>query len=124
MQGNRSRDTAPELAVRSLLHGAGYRFRVDRRPLPAFPRRADIVFTRAKVAVFIDGCFWHGCPVHGRLPGTNRTYWTAKLRRNVERDEETTRVLQASGWVVVRVWEHEVPESAVERVTAALDRLA
>jgi DNA mismatch endonuclease (patch repair protein) len=108
MQANRHRDTTPELAVRRLLHADGFRYRVDIRPEPAIPRRADIVFTRRRVAVFIDGCFWHGCPEHGsRTFGTNADYWVAKISRNVARDLDTTQRLREQGWTVLRYWEHE-----------------
>lgn len=107
MRANRGRDTGPELAVRRALHARGLRYRVD-HPLPFDRRRrADIAFTRAKVAVFIDGCFWHGCPEHGTTPRTNTAFWAAKIARNRERDEDTTGRLGALGWTVLRFWEHE-----------------
>lgn len=107
MRANRGRDTGPEMAVRRALHARGLRYRVD-HPLPFDRRRrADIVFTRAKVAVFIDGCFWHGCPEHGTTPRTNTAFWAAKIARNRERDEDTTGRLEALGWTVLRFWEHE-----------------
>lgn len=107
MLGNRRRDTAPELAVRRALHAAGLRYRVD-YPL-AFDRRrrADVVFTRQKVAVFIDGCFWHGCPDHSTTPRQNVDYWGPKLARNAARDLDTTAQLTDDGWTVLRFWEHE-----------------
>lgn len=116
MQANRSRDTGPELAIRSLLHRRGLRYRVVARPIPEVRRTADIVFTRAKVAVFVDGCFWHVCPQHYREPASNVGYWREKARRNVERDRETDALLTAAGWTVVRVWEHVDPADAVERI--------
>lgn len=117
MQANKSRDTAPELAVRRLLHAAGLRYRVDIRPEPSIPRRADIVFTKAKVAVFIDGCFWHGCPEHGtRSFASNADYWQSKIGRNVARDLDTTARLMEAGWIVVRHWEHESPSRVAEEV--------
>lgn len=101
------RDTAPELALRRLLHAAGLRYRVD-APLPGMPRRrADVLFTRAKVAVFVDGCFWHGCPQHATHPANNGAWWAAKLARNIERDRETDAHLEGLGWTVLRFWEHE-----------------
>lgn len=118
MQANKSRDTEPELAVRRLLHAAGLRFRVN---YPVLPRRtADIVFTRAKVAVFIDGCFWHGCPAHYQAPSTNRDYWHDKVTKNSERDADTTGRLLGSGWTVMRFWEHEPPADVVSRVLSRL----
>ena len=115
------RDTAPELALRRVLHRAGLRYRVHRRPLPDLNRQADIVFTRAKVAVFVDGCFWHGCPDHGRRAHrTNGWYWPGKIQRNQERDRDTDAHLTRAGWTPVRVWEHEPADEAADRVAAAV----
>jgi DNA mismatch endonuclease (patch repair protein) len=120
MRGNQRRDTRPELALRSALHARGIRFRVDFPIRPADgvrPIRPDIVFSRAKLAVFVDGCFWHGCPEHGTQPSRNSAYWTAKLERNVERDHRHDALLDEAGWTVVRVWEHEAwHDIAVERI--------
>jgi DNA mismatch endonuclease (patch repair protein) len=114
------RDTGPELALRRLLHAAGYRYRVN-YPVPGTPRRSiDIAFTRAKVAVFVDGCFWHGCPDHGQVPAANSAWWTAKLDRNRERDVATAAHLSAIGWTVLRLWEHVEPSRALDEVTAIL----
>lgn len=107
MQANRRRDTKPELAVRRALHAMGLRYRVDVRVIPSLNRRADLVFTRGKVAVFIDGCFWHGCPQHGTTAKTNPEYWGPKIERNRARDTETDLLLRAAGWRVLRFWEHE-----------------
>lgn len=110
MRAIRRRDTGPERAVRSVLHRLGMRFRVDYPIRDGRPRpvRADIAFTRVKVAVFIDGCFWHGCPQHGRKTGgANDSYWSAKLARNQERDAEQAERLAEAGWTVLRFWEHE-----------------
>jgi DNA mismatch endonuclease, patch repair protein len=121
MQGNRRRDTQPEKKLRSALHGRGWRFRVDLAiKLPIGRTRPDIVFTRAKVAVFIDGCFWHCCPEHGTPPKSNGDYWGPKLARNIERDGRDTRALRAGGWQVVRLWEHVPVEEAVKEIEAAL----
>jgi DNA mismatch endonuclease, patch repair protein len=121
MQRQRTRDTDPELAVRRLLHAAGLRYRVDAAPLKGLRRRADIVFGPAKVAVFIDGCFWHGCPEHGGRPTTaNTTYWREKVIRNQERDTDTDAKLTAAGWLSVRCWEHEDPEQVAERVISTV----
>lgn len=110
MQAVRSVDTGPELALRRELWHMGLRYRVGIRPLPGLNRRADIVFPGAKVAVFVDGCFWHGCPEHGRrVHEVNSWYWPEKIRRNVERDVDTNRRLADEGWAVVRVWEHDDP---------------
>ena len=122
MQGNRSRDTAPELAIRRLLHAMGLRYRVATRPLAGVRRTADIVFGPAHVAVFVDGCFWHGCPEHSSVPKTNTDYWQPKLQRNAERDRETDRLLTASGWLAIRVWEHEDPGKAARRIARAVAR--
>jgi DNA mismatch endonuclease (patch repair protein) len=122
MAGNRRRDSKPELRLRSALHGAGFRFRVDLpiRVANLRPIRPDVVFTRSRVAVFVDGCFWHGCPEHGRRPQTNATYWAAKIEINEARDRQQTDALERAGWTVVRVWEHENPEAAVALVATAL----
>lgn len=115
----RSRDTAPELALRRLLHTRGLRYRVDTAPLPGVRRRADVVFTRVRVAVFVDGCFWHNCPAHATQPKANAAWWQTKLESTVRRDRDTDTTLTAAGWVVVRVWEHEPPEQAADRVAQA-----
>jgi DNA mismatch endonuclease (patch repair protein) len=111
-----SRDTLPERAIRSELHRRGFRFRVDRAPLPGLRSRADIVFGPARVAVYVDGCFWHSCPDHGTRPKANSEWWERKLARNRERDRETNRILREHGWEVVRIWEHEDPIEAVDRL--------
>lgn len=116
MQGNRSRDTAPELDLRRLVHAKGLRYRVNARPLPGVRRTADMVFRPARVAVFIDGCFWHRCPDHATDPKTNSEYRAAKFDRNVKRDIETDRVLADSGWLSIRIWEHEDPVAAAQEI--------
>jgi DNA mismatch endonuclease (patch repair protein) len=116
MQANRSRDTKPELALRSRVHELGLRYRVATKPLPSSRRTADLVFTRARVAVFLDGCFWHGCPDHHRPARRNEEFWREKIVQNRERDEQTTELLQQAGWLVVRVWEHEDPVPAALRI--------
>jgi DNA mismatch endonuclease (patch repair protein) len=122
MRAIRRADTKPELALRSALHRAGYRFRKDYRlDLDAGARvRPDIAFTARRVAVFVDGCFWHACPEHGRNPAVNEWYWAPKLRRTVERDRAADAALAAAGWRVVRIWEHVPLADAVTAVTAAL----
>lgn len=121
MKGNRSRDTRPEVRLRSELHRRGLRFRKDYViQLDGRRIRADIVFTRQRLAVFVDGCFWHGCPQHGRRPRSNAEYWAAKLARNAERDRMANDALVAAGWRVLRLWEHENPEEAASSVMAAL----
>lgn len=120
MQGNRRRDTAPELAVRRVVHARGLRYRVDHRPLADLNRRADLVFPRARVAVFIDGCYWHGCPEHGTIAKTNAEYWSTKIVTNRRRDLDTDRRLGEAGWTVLRAWEHEDPAGVAERIVAAV----
>lgn len=114
------RDTRPELELRRVLHARGRRYRIDVSPDPALRGRADIVFARPQVAVYVDGCFWHSCPEHGVLPKGNREWWRAKLEATVRRDRSTEAALRERGWKVVRVWEHEDPELAADRVEAAL----
>lgn len=116
----RRRDTAPELELRSELHRRGLRYRVDRRLLKALPSRADLVFGPAKVAVYVDGCFWHSCPEHGTMPRSNEAFWQEKLARNQERDAAVNEALAAAGWTVVRIWEHEEIGVAADRVEAAV----
>ncbi|GAA1058524.1 hypothetical protein GCM10017608_25610 [Agromyces luteolus] len=120
MLANKRRDTTSELAVRQLLHSRGLRYRVDFAPVPGLRRRADIVFTRARIAVFIDGCFWHGCPEHATQPKRNSEYWGPKLAANIARDRDTDRRFEEAGWRVLRYWEHEAPESVAMAVTTAL----
>jgi DNA mismatch endonuclease (patch repair protein) len=116
-----SRDTTPEIAVRKLLHAAGLRYRVN-VPVPGMSRRTiDIVFGPAKVAVFLDGCFWHGCPQHATQPKSNAEWWRTKLDKNMARDRETTEHLEAAGWTVLRFWEHEDPETVARAVAQARD---
>ena len=109
LRRQRRRDTKPEVALRSALHRRGLRFRIDKKPLPNMRSRADLLFGPAKVAVFVDGCFWHCCPEHGSLPSNNREWWDAKLASNAERDRRVDRALDDAGWCVIRVWEHEDP---------------
>lgn len=113
MQAIRSRDTRPEQLLRSLVHAAGLRYRVAARPLPELRRTADLVFRPVKVAVFVDGCYWHGCPKHYVPPKTNEGYWSGKVAGNIARDRDTDRQLEEAGWVVLRFWEHESPEDCV-----------
>lgn len=121
MLANRRVDTGPERALRSHLHGRGLRFRKDFRiKLDDLSVRADVVFPGAKVAVFVDGCFWHQCPEHKTTPKRNSEFWTPKLRRNVERDQRVNRALTEGGWTVIRSWEHEDPTDVLPRVVSAL----
>jgi DNA mismatch endonuclease (patch repair protein) len=117
MRATPQRDTVPELALRRAVHALGLRYRVDTAPLKSMPRRrADLVFSSARVAVFMDGCFWHGCPLHGETPLANREWWTQKIRRNRMRDLETAQELEREGWAVIRVWEHEEMQVAALRI--------
>jgi len=122
MRAIRRTDTKPEIVLRRALHKLGYRYRKDYRlDLEGGRRvRPDIAFTARRVAVFVDGCFWHACPEHGRNPAVNDWYWAPKLRRNVERDRAADETLAEAGWQVVRVWEHESLEAAVAAVIAAV----
>jgi len=121
MQGNRSRDSQPELQLRSALHQRGLRFR-KHQPirLPQLLVRPDIVFTRCRLAIFVDGCFWHGCPDHGTQPRVNTDYWKAKLARNRDRDLLVSRVLAEHGWLVLRFWEHERVDEVADYVAILL----
>ncbi len=120
MGANKGRDTKPELALRRAAHALGLRYRVSYRPLKAIRRTADLVFTREKVAVFMDGCFWHGCPQHHTVAATNAGFWAEKVRRTKERDAETDRLLEEEGWLVIRVWEHQDPVQAALLVADAV----
>ncbi|WP_256461110.1 very short patch repair endonuclease [Blastococcus sp. PRF04-17] len=112
--------TLPEMALRRLLHARGLRYRVN-WPVPDFRRRTiDLAFTRARVAVYVHGCFWHGCPQHGTSPQANSAWWQRKLDRNRERDQSTRQHLERLGWVTVEIWEHEPPEEALQRVLDVL----
>ena len=116
------KDTKPEVDVRRILHARGLRYRVT-FPVPEHRRRTiDIAFTRARVAVFIDGCFWHRCPEHGSQPRANSEWWGRKLAANVERDVETSRALEEQGWVVLRFWEHQEPSLIADEIQAAVLR--
>jgi DNA mismatch endonuclease (patch repair protein) len=116
MQSNKSRDTKPELALRSAVHRLGLRYRVSAKPLAELRRTADLVFPRAKVAVFLDGCFWHGCPEHHTVASANARFWADKVEGNRVRDRDTDGRLAAAGWVSVRIWEHEDPQLAARKV--------
>jgi len=121
MKANRRRDTKPEVALRRILHGNGARYRVD-YPVrsPGRTVRVDIAFTRFRLAIFVDGCFWHGCPMHGTRPRTNAGYWIPKIEGNIARDAAVDAALSRFGWTPVRVWEHERPEQAASRIISLL----
>ncbi len=116
MKANKSSDTGPELKLRSLVHKAGLRYAINVRPESRINRRADIVFRSAKVAVFVHGCFWHGCPKHYVLPKTNKSFWSQKVMRNTERDNETKRLLRQRGWKVFVLWEHQDFQEPATRI--------
>lgn len=121
MRANKKTGSKPEVRVRSLLHRQGFRFRKNHRiDVDGLRVRPDIVFSRARLAVFIDGCFWHRCPNHGFHPRSNTLYWTSKLDRNVERDQAVNRALSTGGWRVVRIWEHVPPDEAAFRIATIL----
>lgn len=125
MSAQRSRNTRPERAMRSALHSRGMRFRIHQRPLHGLKREADLVFRRARVAVFVDGCFWHGCPQHGTRPTSNSEYWEMKIETNISRDRLTDAALSRAGWLAVRLWEHEPVGDAADRIERLVkDRLA
>ena len=121
MKHVRRRDTGAEILLRRRLHARGCRYFVDKAPIKGMRSRADLVFPRARVAVFVDGCFWHSCPLHATRPKSNHEWWESKLRANVERDRGTDAVLEAANWAVVRVWEHEAVDAAADRVQATVD---
>lgn len=120
MVANKGRDTSTELAVRRELHSRGLRYRVDFAPVRSIRRRADVAFTRTRIAVFIDGCFWHSCPEHGTSPKKNSDYWGPKLAANVVRDRDTDRRLIGAGWKVLRFWEHEEAADVADRIELAV----
>ncbi|WP_281250140.1 very short patch repair endonuclease [Nonomuraea jiangxiensis] len=120
MKANKGRDTKPELALRRAVHALGLRYRVSIRPSPSVRRTADLVFTKTKVAVFLDGCFWHGCPAHHTKAATNADYWAEKVLKNRARDGETDRLLSEAGWTVIRIWEHEDPASSAAGIADEL----
>lgn len=121
MRATKRRDTKPELALRRELHRRGRRYFVDRAPLPGMRRRADLLFPRQKIAVYVDGCFWHGCPAHGTIPKSNTAWWRAKLEANQARDRDTDQRLHSAGWTSVRVWEHLPSEQGADIVESQLE---
>jgi len=124
MRANRRSDTEPEVALRRVLHRRGLRFRKDRRiATPSRGVRVDIAFPGVRLAVFVDGCFWHSCPEHATAPKSNADYWIPKLAENVARDRRNDRELVEIGWSVLRFWEHQPAEEMADRVAAAVDEL-
>lgn len=122
MRGIRQKHTNIEKLLRSGLHRAGLRFHIHRRVVQECRSIVDVVFPSAKVAVFVDSCFWHGCPIHGTSPKVNQEWWQAKLRANRDRDRRTCRSLRAAGWSVIRVWEHENFDKAVESIRSVVEQ--
>jgi len=120
MAATGQKDTPAELAIRRRLYALGLRYRVDYPVIGRPRRRGDIVFPRLKIAVFVDGCFWHGCPEHGTWPKSNADFWRDKIETNRRRDRDTDERLAAAGWKVIRVWEHEDPDEAAERIALAV----
>ncbi|MEU4557474.1 very short patch repair endonuclease [Actinoplanes sp. NPDC023936] len=123
MQANTGRDTKPELALRRAVHARGLRYYVNRRPIKAVRRTADLVFPRLKLAIFLDGCFWHGCPQHHTVAKTNATFWAEKVATNRRRDRDTNTRLTDAGWTVLRVWEHEPVDQAAARIAETVTTL-
>jgi DNA mismatch endonuclease, patch repair protein len=124
MRVTKRRDTPAEMALRSALTRLGLRYRVDTSPIPNLRRRADIVFKSARVSVFVDGCFWHGCRVHGTWPKKNARWWREKIEANKARDRDTNRVLASTGWAVVRAWTHQDMSAVAERVARVVAQRA
>lgn len=120
--GNRGRDTRPELMIRQLLFRQGARYRVDYAPLSDKRRRADIVFPGQRIACFLDGCFWHGCPDHYVAPKKNAEFWNDKVKTNMKRDIDTTARLEEAGWKVLRFWEHENSSDVADEILKAIGR--
>lgn len=120
MAATGQRDTKAELKIRKVLYARGLRYRVDYPILKNPQRRADLAFLGPKVAVFVDGCFWHGCPEHGTWPKANAEFWRDKIETNQQRDRDTNRRLEADGWHVIRIWEHEEAEGAANKVAQAV----
>src|SRR4051794_5253585 len=123
MRSNRPRNTRPELALRQELHARGLRYRIHRAPHSDVRSTADVVFARARLAVYVDGCFWHGCPEHAVAPKRNGDFWRTKLQANVDRDRRNETQLTACGWTVLRIWEHEDASAAADKVEATLRAL-
>ena len=125
MRANRRSDTQPEVLLRSLLHRSGLRFRKDHPIRLSTGRvvRADIAFPSKRIAVFVDGCFWHSCPMHGTIPKSNQDYWVPKLKQNVDRDKLVNQLLESAGWRVVRIWEHADQETARSEIMPLLQAL-
>ncbi|MFC4470905.1 very short patch repair endonuclease [Streptomyces xiangluensis] len=122
MSRQRSRNTGVEVSLRRELHAMGLRFRIHRRPVPGIRREADVVFGPARVAVFVDGCFWHGCPEHATWPKNNAEFWRSKIEGNRARDRDTDARLAETGWLAIRVWEHDDPVTAAVEIQKTVQR--
>ena len=122
MRATGRRDTACEMRLRKELFGLGLRYRVDFAPIAGMRQRADVVFGKAKIAVFVDGCFWHMCPLHASSPKANSAWWREKLEANVARDERNRSALIAAGWRVIRVWEHELRNDGAIRIAKEIEQ--
>jgi DNA mismatch endonuclease (patch repair protein) len=122
MQVNTRCETEPEQTVRRFLHRAGLRFRKDLRPLPARRCEADLVFTHPKLCIFIDGCFWHGCRAHFRIPATNADWWAEKIRANRKRDRRNDAALKRAGWQVIRLWEHQITPAVLNELASTISK--
>jgi DNA mismatch endonuclease (patch repair protein) len=120
MRATRQRNTQAELDLQAALDHLGLRYTVDQSPLPELRRRADLLFEPERVAVFVDGCFWHGCPLHGSWPKAHAQWWREKILANRSRDADTDRRLAEAGWKVIRVWSHEMPSTAAERIAVLI----
>jgi len=118
----RSGTKAEELLRKALTEQGLKKYQVDARPLPNSSRKADILFPKERVAVFVDGCFWHGCPIHSTQAKTNAEFWDQKIKANKRRDVDTNRTLKKSGWLVLRVWEHENPQGAAKRIAKIMSK--
>src|ERR1035437_5744959 len=120
MARQRSRDTGPAIDLRRHLYSGGWRYRLHETVVPGTRRSIDIVFRRSRVAVFVDGCFWHGCPIHSSIPRSNERWWQEKLDKNIQRDRDTDMRLREAGWSVVRVWEHQDSSEAAVEIAAVV----
>ena len=116
----RQRDTKPEIELRRALHAKGLRYRVQVPVLKKPRRTADIVFSSRRIAVFVDGCFWHGCPIHGSRPKSNAAFWHDKIETNMKRDDDTNRRLSDIGWTPIRIWAHEDTHAAADQIEAVV----
>lgn len=121
MEAAKPRDTLPEIKLRTALEELGIPFEVDVKPIEDINRRADILIREDKIAIFVDGCFWHGCPIHGTQAKANSLFWTEKIERNKDRDLDTNRRLEASGWTVIRIWEHEDHINAAKQIAETIN---